>query len=95
MGLTLDALLAGLSGMVAPRDYTATAAEIASLHQAWLGEWMGKLTHDAASLNPYRVLWDLQHTVDMRNTIITHGAGSPRDPLSPFWRATEPLSYLG
>src|SRR5712675_316992 len=48
-----------------------------------------------APLNPYRVLWDLQHTVDIENTIITHDAGSPRDQLSPFWKAVEPLSYLG
>ena len=50
-------------------------------------------TSDDAPLNPYRVLWDLQHTVDVANTIITHDAGSPRDQLSPFWGATTPLSY--
>ena len=54
-----------------------------------------KLTSNDAPLNPYRVLWDLQHTVDRDNTIITHDAGSPRDQLSPFWKATTPLSYLG
>jgi acetolactate synthase-1/2/3 large subunit len=46
-------------------------------------------------MTPYRVLWDLQNTVDKNNTIITHDAGSPRDQLSPFWRATKPLSYIG
>ena len=51
--------------------------------------------HNDAPLNPYRVLWDLQHTVDIRNTIITHDAGSPRDQLSPFWKSVEPLSYIG
>ena len=40
-------------------------------------------------------MWDLQKTVDVANTIITHDAGSPRDQLSPFWRPTTPLSYLG
>ncbi|MGH6921335.1 MAG: thiamine pyrophosphate-dependent enzyme, partial [Geminicoccaceae bacterium] len=44
---------------------------------------------------PYRVLWDLAHTVDLDNTIITHDAGSPRDQLSPFWVSTRPLSYIG
>ena len=49
-----------------------------------------------AALNPYRVLWDLQHTVDIKPTpIITHDAGSPRDQLSPFWKPVEPLTYLG
>ena len=56
---------------------------------------MPKLTHNDAPFNPYRVLWDLQHTVDIQNTIITHDAGSPRDQLSPFWKAVEPLSYIG
>jgi thiamine pyrophosphate-dependent acetolactate synthase large subunit-like protein len=41
------------------------------------------------------VLWDLQHTVDIADTIITHDAGSPRDQLSPFWKTTAPLSYIG
>jgi len=56
---------------------------------------MPKLKSNDAPLNPYRVLWDLQHTVDIHNTIITHDAGSPRDQLSPFWVSEEPLSYIG
>jgi acetolactate synthase-1/2/3 large subunit len=41
------------------------------------------------------VIWDLLHTVDVANTIITHDAGSPRDQLSPFWESTHPLTYIG
>ena len=41
------------------------------------------------------MLWDLQQTVDKAATIITHDAGSPRDQLTPFWKSTAPLSYLG
>jgi acetolactate synthase-1/2/3 large subunit len=41
------------------------------------------------------VIWDLYHTVDVANTVITPDAGSPRDQLAPFWKCTEPLSYLG
>ena len=74
---------------------TAVAAEIAASHKEWLAKWMPKLTSNDAPLNPYRVLWDLQHTVDIKNTIITHDAGSPRDQLSPFWKPVEPLSYIG
>ncbi|MBU6500091.1 MAG: hypothetical protein KGQ40_16320, partial [Rhodospirillales bacterium] len=95
-GLTLDALLHELDTLVpADRDGRAVAAEIAEVHAAWLARWMPKLTSDAAPLSPYRVLWDLAHTVDMARTIITHDAGSPRDQLSPFWQCTEPLSYIG
>jgi acetolactate synthase-1/2/3 large subunit len=78
-----------------PRDPSKVAAEIQAHYEPWLAEWMPKLSSNDAPLNPYRVLWDLQHTVDRDNTIITHDAGSPRDQLSPFWRSTTPLSYLG
>ena len=95
-GLTLEALLAELSATVkSPRDPSKVSAEIQAQYEPWLAEWMPKLSSNATPLNPYRVLWDLQHTVDRDNTIITHDAGSPRDQLSPFWRTTTPLSYLG
>ena len=81
--------------VTADRDASAVAAEIAASHKEWLAKWMPKLTSNDAPLNPYRVLWDLQHTVDIKNTIITHDAGSPRDQLSPFWKPVEPLSYIG
>ncbi|WP_374450042.1 thiamine pyrophosphate-requiring protein, partial [Stella sp.] len=94
--LTLEALLAELKrSIAAPRDATAVAAEIAAVRAEWLAKWMPKLTSNDAPLSPYRVLWDLANTVDRANTIITHDAGSPRDQLSPFWQATEPLSYIG
>jgi acetolactate synthase-1/2/3 large subunit len=95
-GLVLDALLAGLAEDVPkPRPSGAVTAEIKSVREGWLAEWMPKLTSNSAPLSPYRVIWDLLHTVDVANTIITHDAGSPRDQLSPFWQATEPLGYLG
>jgi acetolactate synthase-1/2/3 large subunit len=77
------------------RDPKRVSAEIQEVYEPWLAKWMPKLTSDSTPLNPYRVLWDLQKTVDVANTIITHDAGSPRDQLSPFWRPTTPLSYLG
>jgi acetolactate synthase-1/2/3 large subunit len=94
--LVLEAVLAEVRrSQKSPRDAGKVAAEIREVHDAWLAKWMGKLTENATPLNPYRVLWDLQQTVDVANTIITHDAGSPRDQLSPFWRPTTPLSYLG
>jgi thiamine pyrophosphate-dependent acetolactate synthase large subunit-like protein len=60
-----------------------------------LAQWMPRLTQDGSPLSPYRVIWDLMHTVDLANTIITHDAGSPRDQISPFWEPTAPLSYIG
>jgi thiamine pyrophosphate-dependent acetolactate synthase large subunit-like protein len=56
---------------------------------------MPRLTSDSNPLSPYRVIWDLMNIADVANTIITHDAGSPRDELSPFWKSTTPLSYIG
>jgi acetolactate synthase-1/2/3 large subunit len=94
--LTLMALIEEVSKtQKAPRDHSAVAKEIKASYDPWLEKWMPKLTHNEAPFSPYRVLWDLQNTVDIANTIITHDAGSPRDQLSPFWRCTEPLTYIG
>ena len=71
------------------------AREIKGIKAEWLAQWMPKLTSEETPLSPYRVLWDLMHTVDVANTIITHDAGSPRDQISPFWESTAPLSYIG
>jgi acetolactate synthase I/II/III large subunit len=68
---------------------------IAALRNAWLDEWMPKLTNNDAPINPYRVLWELNNMVDKAATVITHDAGSPRDQTTPFWQSTTPLSYIG
>ena len=73
----------------------AVAAEIQKHHAEWMGKWQPMLDDESVPLSPYRVIRDLLATVDEKNTIITHDAGSPRDQLSPFWRSTEPLGYIG
>ena len=95
--LTLDALLPAVEAELggATRDPAPVAREIAEVREPWLAKWMPKLTSAETPINPYRVIWDLTHTVDLDNTIITHDAGSPRDQISPFWKATKPLSYIG
>ena len=78
-----------------PKDPKKIAAEIKEVYDPWLAKWLPKLESNSEPINPYRVFWDLQKTVDVANTIITHDAGSPRDQLSPFWKPTTPLSYIG
>jgi acetolactate synthase-1/2/3 large subunit len=103
VGLAGDAQLA-LRGLIdacrglldgTASDPTTAQTEIASVEAAWLAEWMPKLTSSETPISPYRVLWDLQNTVDKAETIITHDAGSPRDQLTPFWKSTVPHSYIG
>ncbi len=96
--LTLGALLAEVKDRLKgkPRGrLAAVTKEIATLKAEWLAQWMPRLTAKTTPLSPYRVLWDLMHTVDVANTIITHDAGSPRDQISPFWEPIAPLSYIG
>ncbi len=77
------------------RDATSVVAEIQAVEAEWMQEWRPRLTSNETPMTPYRVLWDLQHTVDVSETIITHDAGSPRDQLMPFWKTTKPLTYIG
>ncbi|MCG9127800.1 thiamine pyrophosphate-requiring protein [Candidatus Poribacteria bacterium] len=97
-GLILNGLIEAvkdrLNGKPA-RDVTSITAEISSIKQEWLKEWMPKLTSTENPMTPYRVIWDMMQTVEVKNTIITHDAGSPRDQLSPFWESVTPLSYIG
>ena len=81
---------------VAPRPANAElAGEIAASKEAWLAEWRPRLTSNEVPLNPYRVVWDIMHTVDLDNTIVTHESGSPREQVSPFWEARAPRSFIG
>jgi acetolactate synthase I/II/III large subunit len=95
--LTLEALTAAVKDLIGkPRGRAqAVADEIASMRAGWMEQWMPRLTADETPLSPYRVIWDLWHTVDVANTVITHDAGGPRDQLSPFWVTETPLSYIG
>jgi acetolactate synthase-1/2/3 large subunit len=93
--LTLDSLCAEVERLIKKPRASSVAAEIVAIRKAWLEEWMPRLTSRDVPLSPYRVLWDLQRTVDVANTIITHDAGSPRDQLAPFWVTKKPLTYIG
>src|SRR5207253_6134120 len=72
-----------------------SAAEVLEAKEAWLREWMVKLTSSEVPITPYRVIWEFMQTVNPRDAIITHDSGSPRDQFVPFYRATTPRSYIG
>jgi acetolactate synthase-1/2/3 large subunit len=94
--LTLAALIEACKALLdRPRDASAVAAEIKAVEAEWLKQWTPLLTSNDTPLSPYRVLADLYKAVDVDNVIITHDAGSPRDQLTPYWKSTAPLSYLG
>lgn len=96
--LILEGLVEAVRDRIGNKPDTKKAAvveEIRAVKAEWLEQWKPKLTSTEEPMTPYRVIWDLLHTVDVKNTIITHDAGSPRDQLSPFWQCESPLTYIG
>jgi acetolactate synthase-1/2/3 large subunit len=96
--LTLEALIAELKDILKGQKREPNGKvrqEIKQVKDEWLAQWMPKLTSKEVPITPYRLIWDLMHTVDRSNTIITHDAGSPRDQIAPFWESITPLSYIG
>ena len=76
-------------------DDTGVIAELAALKKTFLDKWMPYLTSDETPISPYRVIWDLMHSVDRHKTVLTHDAGSPRDQITPFWESIVPHGYMG
>ena len=96
--LTLEYLIAELKEISKSRKRESEGKvqeEIKKVKGEWMAQWMPKLTSSEVPLTPYRVIWDLMHTVDRDNTIVTHDAGSPRDQMAPFWESIKPLTYIG
>ena len=89
----LDALQAEAGGPRAADQ--ALQDDIKTTKAEWLDQWMRKLTATSKPINPYRVVWDLMHTVDLDNTIVTHESGSAREYMVPFWEARAPRSFIG
>ena len=77
------------------RGNGSVEAEVKSVKDEWLGEWMPLLTSDEVPINPYRIIWDLMQAVDRTQTVVTHDSGHPRDQTIPFYEAITPRGYLG
>ena len=83
------------AGADGSRGDGSVEAEIKRVKDEWLEEWMPLLTSDEVPINPYRIIWDMMHTVDRTETIVTHDSGHPRDQTIPFYEAIVPRGYLG
>jgi acetolactate synthase-1/2/3 large subunit len=96
--LVLEALAEKIESRVASGAAPAAAGveeEIRTVKEAWFGEWLPRLTSAEVPINPYRVIWDLMHTLDRQRSIVTHDSGFPRDQLAPFYEPLTPLGYMG
>src|SRR5439155_19682734 len=77
------------------RERAEVADEIRSVKEARLKEWNARLASDETPINPYRVIAELNRTLDKANSIVTHDSGNPRDQTVTFYEATTPRGYLG
>ena len=71
------------------------AAGIAADRDEWLREWEALLESDEVPVGTYRVIREIDRTIDRERSIVTHDAGAPRDSIVPFFTATTPHSYVG
>ncbi len=93
--LVLRQMIDAIKDLGGGKQRPEVAGEIQKIRAAWLDEWMPKLMSNETPISPYRVIWDFMHTIDAREAIVTHDSGSPREQLTPFYRATAPRSYIG
>ena len=96
--LTLQAIIDEViaqTGKSGPADSTAVTREVAQARKGWMKDWKPLLTSEAEPLGTYRVIQEINETLDRDNSIVTHDAGAPRDSIVPFYTATTPHSYIG
>jgi len=85
----------GQIGEIGRKNKTNVVAEIRAIKEQWMAEWLPILTSEDDPINPYRVIWEIDQTLNRENSIVTHDAGAPRDQILPFYTATAPHSYIG
>jgi acetolactate synthase-1/2/3 large subunit len=96
--LVLDAMIENAGSKVSEPGHGRRAQveqEIGEVRGPWIDSWMPILTSDEVPINPYRVIWEMEKTLDHDTTIVTHDAGRPRDQMMPFYSGTVPHSYIG
>ena len=96
--LSLQSMIQAVKGSIGDNGREANTeltSQIAKTKLDWLEEWKPLLTSDETPINPYRVIHEINNTIDHANSVVTHDAGNPRDQIMPFYRATRPHGYIG
>ncbi len=78
--LTLRALIDELKELdlgKAEARRESTPADIRKVKDAWMAEWLPKLTSGQEPMTPYRVIYELNKLVDKQKVVITHDAAVP------------------
>ena len=94
--LTMLALIYEIKGVIGEKGKkTNVSKKIAEEKNKWMNEWNPLLTSEEKPLNTYRVIHEINNTINRENSVVTHDAGAPRDSIVPFYIATTPHSYIG
>ena len=90
------ALIDEIKGVIGEKGKkTNVSKKIAEEKNKWMNEWNPLLTSEEKPLNTYRVIHEINNTINRENSVVTHDAGAPRDSIVPFYIATTPHSYIG
>lgn len=81
-----------LSGKIIRND---VPEEIFEVRKQYLENWSKHLDSRDKPISPYRVISEFMKSIDPKDAIVTHDAGSPRYQIMPFYQSDTPRSYLG
>ena len=81
-----------LSGKIIRND---VPEEIFEVRKQYLENWSKHLDSKDKPISPYRVISEFMKSIDPKDAIVTHDAGSPRYQIMPFYQSDAPRSYLG
>ena len=95
LGKMIECIKSNYKHINLSKEKLSLSQEIKVCKNEWLSEWKPLLNSDMNPINPYRLINELNNTIDHENSIITHDAGHPRDQIMPFLTSTVPCSYLG
>jgi len=96
--MVLNQMIAEVQKQTGPRGVgknKEVQQEIKNLKRKFMEKYMPLLTSDDKPINPYRVYWDLMHTIDRGNSSVTHDSGNTRDQTSTIYEAIIPHGYIG
>ncbi len=93
--LVLQQMIGALKSTSENRQRLDISDNIEKVRDEWFSSWKPKLTSHEVPITPYRVIWEFMNLIDPGDAIVTHDAGSSRDYLIPFYRASKPRCYIG
>jgi acetolactate synthase-1/2/3 large subunit len=73
----------------------ALVNQIKSLKAEKAQKFKDAIESNEKPINPYRVYVELMHTLDRKNSTVTHDAGGTRDGLSTIWEPLIPRGFIG